>query len=295
MDQLKRIFISMLVCMVVIASSLWSGTTGKIDGKVIDKNTGDSQPGVNVVVLGTSLGAATDINGEYTILQVPPGTYKVQVSFIGYKKIVVDNVRVFIDQTARVNVSLEQEAIEVGETIVLAERNVIKPDVASSVVAVSGEELKTIPVANVTDVMGMQAGINNGQIRGGNLDQALFLVDGVTMRDPRNNQALTKVAMSTIREVSIERGGFNAEYGQVQAGIVNIVTNEGKEKGYSASFNIKMTPPAAKYFQGKNMPDVNDPTSYWLRSYFDPAVCWTGTTSGAWDAYTQSKYYTFEG
>ena len=141
----------------------------------------------------------------------------------------------------------------------------------------------------------MQAGINNNQIRGVGLDQALFMVDGVTMRDPRNNQALTKVALSTIKEVSVERGGFNAEYGQVQSGIVNVITNEGKAKGYTASVNVRVTPPAAKYFQGKNMPDVNDPTSYWLRPYFDPAVCWTGTTSGAWDAYTQSKYLTFEG
>jgi outer membrane receptor protein involved in Fe transport len=285
----------MLVCLVVFASSLWSGTTGKITGIVTDKKTGESQPAVNIVVLGTSLGAATDLNGEYTILQVPPGTYKIQFSYIGYKKIIVDNVRVFIDQTARVDVALDQEVIEVGETIILAERNIVRPDVATSVVAVSGDEIKTLPVANVTDVMGMQAGINNNQIRGVGLDQALFMVDGVTMRDPRNNQAITKVALSTIREVSVERGGFNAEYGQVQSGIVNVITNEGKVKGYTASLNVRVTPPGPKYFRGTNMPDVNDPTSYWLRPYFDPAVCMTGTTSGAWDAYTQSKYLVFEG
>ena len=245
--------------------------------------------------MGTSLGTVSDINGQYTILFIPPGTYNVQISFIGYKKILIDNVRVFIDQTARVDVVLEQQAIEVGETVVIAERNTIKPDVATSVVAVSAEDIKTIPVTNVTDIMGMQAGINDNKIRGVGLDQALFMVDGVTMRDPRNNQAITKVALSTIREVSVERGGFNAEYGQVQSGIVNVVTNEGKEKGYSGSFNVRMTPPAPKYFRGANMPDVNDPTSYWLRPYLDPAVCWTGTTNGAWDTYTQSQYLIFEG
>ncbi|MGA3286949.1 MAG: TonB-dependent receptor [Bacteroidota bacterium] len=295
MKQLKKGIVQILLLAIVSVSLLWSGTTGKIAGTITDKKTGESQPAVNIVVLGTSLGAATDINGEYTILQVPPGMYKVQISFVGYKKIVVDNIRVFIDQTARVDVALEQEAIELGEIVIIAERNTIKPDVATSVVAVSGDDIKTIPVANVTDIMGMQAGIDNNHIRGVGLDQALFMVDGVTMRDPRNNQAITKVALSTIREVSIERGGFNAEYGQVQSGIVNVVTNEGKVKGYSGSFNVRITPPAPKYFRGANMPDVNDPTSYWLRSYLDPAVCWTGTTSGAWDVYTQSKYLEFEG
>jgi outer membrane receptor protein involved in Fe transport len=295
MKQLKKGIVQILLLAIVSVSLLWSGTTGKIAGTITDKKTGESQPAVNIVVLGTSLGAATDINGEYTILQIPPGTYKVQFSYIGYKKLIVNNVQVFIDQTARVDVALEQEVIEMGETIIIAERNIIKPDVATSVVALSAEDIKTIPVTNVTDIMGMQAGIDQNKIRGVGLDQALFMVDGVTMRDPRNNQAITKVALSTIREVSIERGGFNAEYGQVQSGIVNVVTNEGKVKGYSGSFNVRITPPAPKYFRGANMPDVNDPTSYWLRPYFDPAVCWTGTTSGVWDVYTQSKYLTFEG
>ncbi|HEX9974021.1 MAG TPA: TonB-dependent receptor [bacterium] len=295
MKQLKRVLASILLLAIAFVSPLWSGITGKIAGVIVDKADSKPLPGANVIVAGTTLGAATDLNGHYTILEVPPGTYNIQVTFIGYRKVIFSDVRVFIDQTARIDVALEMEAIQLGEAVVVAERTLIKPDVATSVVAISGEELKTLPVANVTDIMGMQAGINNNQIRGAGLDQALFMVDGVTMRDPRNNQALTKVALSTIREVSVERGGFNAEYGQVQSGIVNVVTNEGKAKGYFGSFNVRMTPPAPKYFQGSDMPDVTDPDSYWLRSFFDPDVCWTGTTSGAWDVYTQSKYLEFEG
>jgi outer membrane receptor protein involved in Fe transport len=295
MKRVLTVIVSILLLTIAPVFRLWAGTTGKISGTVTDKATGEPLAGANVIVVGTTLGAATDLAGQFTILEVPPGTYSVQVTFLGYEKVVFSDVRVYIDQTARVNVALGSQAIEAGEVVIVAERRTIKPDVATSVVAVSAEEIKTLPAANVTDIMGMQAGINNNQIRGVGLDQALFMVDGVTMRDPRNNQAMTKVALSTIREVSVERGGFNAEYGQVQSGIVNVVTNEGKAKGYTASFNVRMTPPAAKYFQGAGMPDVNDPTSYWLRPYFDPAVCWTGTTSGAWDTYTQSKYLAFEG
>ena len=280
---------------IVIVLQLWSGTTGKIAGTLIDRSSGESLIGANVVVIGSSLGSVTDINGQFTILYVPPGTYNVQITFIGYKKVIVDNVRVFIDQTARVDVALEPQAIEFGETIITAERNLVKPDVATSVVAVSSKELAALPVANVTAVMNMQAGINNNEIRGSGLDQALFLLDGVTMRDPRNNKAITSVALSSIREISVERGGFNAEYGQVQAGIVNVVTNEGKIKGYSGSINVRMAPPAPKYYRGNGIPDIQDPNSYWLRPYFDPAVCWTGTSNGAWDDYTKKQYLPFDG
>jgi hypothetical protein len=280
---------------IITVSQLWSGTTGKIAGTLIDRSSGESLIGANVVVMGSSLGSVTDINGQYTILYVPPGTYNVQITFIGYKKVIVDNVRVFIDQTARLDVALEPQAIEVGETIITAERNLVKPDVATSVVAVSSKELAALPVASVTAVMNMQAGINDNKIRGSGMDQALFLLDGVTMRDPRNNKAITSVALSSIREISVERGGFNAEYGQVQAGIVNVVTNEGKIRGYSGSINLRMAPPAPKYYRGNGIPDIQDPNSYWLRPYFDPTVCWTGTNNGAWDAYTKKQYLQFDG
>jgi outer membrane receptor protein involved in Fe transport len=284
-----------LLLIVLSVSQLWSGTTGKIAGIVTDKANGEPIIGANIVILGTSLGAASDLNGQYSILSIPPGTYQIKISSIGYETIIVSNVRVYIDQTARVDVALNQQTINTDEVIIIAERNTVKPDVATSVVAVSKEEIVALPVANVTDVMGMQAGIDNNHIRGVGLDQALFMVDGVTMRDPRNNQAITKVAMSSVQEISVERGGFNAEYGQVQSGLVNVVTSEGKVKGYTGSINLRMSPPARKYFHGPDMPDPTDQNSYWLRSFYDPAVCWTGTTNGVWDKYTKQKYLEFQG
>ena len=294
MDHGKRKIISILLLIVVIPCVLFAGTTGKIAGVVIDKANGEPMIGVSVIVVGTSLGAATDIAGEFSIISVPPGTYDIQVSFIGYKKMVLSQVRVFIDQTTRVNVNLEMEAVEVTEMVVVGERP-IKLDVATSVVDVSSIDIPKLPVTNVDDVINMQAGIKDNNIRGSGLDQALFLVDGITMRDPRNNQALTKVALSSVKEISIERGGFNAEYGQVQSGVIKVVTNEGTAKGYTASINLKMTPPAPKYYRGSGIPDIQDLNSYWLRPYFDPAVCWTGTSNGAWDPYTKLQYKSFEG
>jgi hypothetical protein len=93
MKQLKMVIAPTLLLALALTSQLWSGTTGKIAGTVIDKTTKESLPGANVVVVGTTLGAATDQDGQYTILEVPPGTYNVQISFIGYSTVTISDVR----------------------------------------------------------------------------------------------------------------------------------------------------------------------------------------------------------
>ena len=303
MKQIKILLILLWLLMILSPHFIWGSTTGKIAGLITDKATGDPLPGASVVIEGTTLGAASDLDGHYTILQVPPGTYNVQVSYVGYRKVLINDVVVNIDQTTRLDVQLETEVIEVGELVVTAQRNLIKPDVATSVVSINSDELKDLPIANVEEALGMQAGIGYDKgklyIRGSGADQALFMVDGVTMRDPRNNQALTRVPLSAVKDVSVERGGFNAEYGQVQSGIINVVTNEGKKDRYSGNIIFRFTPPEPKYYRGNGIPDIHDPDSYWMRSYLDPAVCWTGTNTpeseGGWDEYTRNKYPSFVG
>lgn len=313
-----------LLLAVILYLPLWSGTTGKIAGTIIDQVTGDPLPGANVVVAETGLGAAADMNGRYTILHVPPGMYHVEVSVIGYAKASIRDVRVRIDQTTHVDVGLTMEAVE-GETVtIVAERALIKGDVATSVVAVSSQEVEALPVSNVEEVIKLQAGIEDDlKIRGSKNEAALFLLDGVSLRDPRNNEPITKVALSAVKEISVERGGFNAEYGQVQSGIINVVTQEGSKNNYNGSVTAKVAPPAPKYWPGKGIPDIHDPSSYWMRPYLDDAVCWTGTAIGEpyedlnengkwdagepyedlngdnqrsyWDQYMQDQYLDFQG
>jgi outer membrane receptor protein involved in Fe transport len=247
---------------------------------------------MNVVVKGTSLGAATDIDGYYAILSVPPGIHTVITSMVGYSTVTVNEIRVFIDQTATVNVEMVSQAIEAGVVEVIAERNIVKKDVSTSVAAMQTEEIQTLPVSSIGQVVGLQAGVENGMvIRGGGADQLLLQVDGVTRRDPRNNNPISSVALTSIDEVAIEKGGFNAEYGQVQSGVINIVAKEGGVAKYSGAIQVKVSPPAPKNF-GLS---VYDPNSMWNKPYLDPDVCWTGTNNGSWDYYKQRQYPTFEG
>ena len=302
---------------------LWSGETGKIAGRITDKTTREPLAAANVIVVGTTLGAAANLEGEYIILYVPPGTYQLRVSSVGYSTVTVNEVRVYIDQTATVDVPLASALIEGSEIVVVAELPVIKRDVATSVVAVTEEEIASLPVTSVVSAIGLQAGIRGGwggspngaaqptfitnytrgtvsvqqgpSIRGGSGDNVLFMVDGVTMRDPRNSEPMTKIPLAAVQEINVERGGFNAEYGQVRSGVVNIVTKEGARQGYSGGIQFRFAPPGPKYWKAPGVPDVTDPYSFALRPFFDPAVCWTGTDNGAWDKYMRAQYPEFRG
>ncbi len=281
-------FLALLLGGIVV----FAGTTGKIAGQITDKETGEALMGVNVIVEGTMLGAATDMDGYFAILNVPPGLHSVKISMIGYKKITVTEVRVNIDLTTPLNVELSPTTFETEDVIVIAERNLLKQDVSTSVSAVDAKEMESLPVSSVDEVIGMQAGVEDGLVvRGGGAEELLFQIDGITMRDPRNNQPISSVALSSIKEISIERGGFNAEYGEVRSGLVNIIAREGDLHNYYGAFDIKYSQAQQKHF-GLS---VYDPMSMWNRPYLDEDVCWTGTSNGAWNEYTQSQYPEFEG
>lgn len=286
----KAKFVGVLFLVCFFGVFVYSGTTGKISGRVINKKTGEPIPGANIILEGTFLGAASGEDGNYTILYVTPGTYTIVCDVIGYKKVTVSDVVVHIDQTTIVNFELEEETLKGEVVTVVYKRKAVKKDVYTSVASVSEKEVSRLPVSSVTEVVELQAGVESGMvIRGGEASEALFMVDGITLRDPRNNRPITGMALSAVKEVSIERGGFSAEYGQVRSGVVNVVTREGRKDGYSGSITFRYSPPARKY---EGISPYN-PNSFWLRPYLDPEVCWEGTEE--WDYFTRRQYPSFEG
>jgi hypothetical protein len=112
-------FKKLLVFLLVMAfvPVVFAGTTGKIAGIIKDKQTGEPLPGVNVEVIGTTLGASTDIDGYYVIVNVPVGVQELRVSYIGYKEVLIYNVRVVSDATSRYDFDMEQTLLEVSEVI----------------------------------------------------------------------------------------------------------------------------------------------------------------------------------
>ncbi|MCU0452548.1 MAG: TonB-dependent receptor [Bacteroidetes bacterium] len=217
----------LLSTLLFVSVLLWAGTTGKIAGSITDALTGEALVGANVMLVGTSLGTTTDLDGYYTINNIPPGVYQVVVSYVGYRRTTVTNVQVRIDQTTRVDAKLQSEAIEGEEVIVRAERPLVQKDLTSSSVTLSADDLKRIPTENLSQVVNIQAGVVGGHFRGGRSNEVAYLIDGVSVVDPFNGRMSVEVDNTTIREMEVISGTFNAEYGQAMSGVVNIVTQEG--------------------------------------------------------------------
>ena len=225
--QINRAFILSLIFLQLI----FAGTTGKISGKVVDEN---NQPliGCNIVVKGTSLGAATNIKGEYFILNIPPGKYDLTASMIGYGTVTVEGTLVMVDLTAKTNFFLKPETIEGDVITVTAEKPTVRLDQTSMSAVVSSEDIENLPVTDVGDVIELQAGIvrdpNGGfHVRGGRSSEVSFWVDGVATTDSYDGSSGLEIENAGIQEVQVISGTFNAEYGQAMSGIVNVVTKDG--------------------------------------------------------------------
>lgn len=285
-------FISVLL-IVFYFPTLFAGVTGKISGKVTDASNEEPLPGVNVFIDGTTMGASTDLEGDYFILNIPPGVYSLKAEMIGYASQTQTQITVNIDRTINIDFILETAILEGEGIVIIAQRDIIQKDVSASTIVAKSEQLLEVPfVQDVESYVNLQAGVSGWDIRGGSIDQTAFMMDGLTLVDNRaNNQPIMMPNISSIKELVIIKGGFDAEYGNVRSGIVNIVTKEGSPNEYHGSFDLQIVPSRQKH--GGN--SIYDPDNYYLKSYLDPEVCWEGTKNGGWDRETQKQYPVFIG
>ncbi len=223
-----RAYIQCLIILVLLPLCVRAGTTGKIAGTVIEAETGEPLPGVNVIVSGTNLGAATDLQGTFHILRVPPGQYSVRATMIGYRPFQYNQVRVSIDKTTNLTFELEPEVLDLGESvIVVASKPLVERDLTSTSASVSSDLIERLPVETVQDVVNLQAGVVEGHFRGGRTGEVAYLIDGMAINDVYSGDYSVQVENTAVQELQVISGTFNAEYGQAMSGVVNIVTKEG--------------------------------------------------------------------
>ena len=174
----------LLLVLFAFFNSVFAGVTGKIAGIIKDAETNEVLPGVNLVLEGTYLGAASDIDGYFVILNIPPGTYKLQVSYVGYKTVEISDIKISVDLTTKIDVDLEKTTLETSETItIVASRPMIQKDNVSTRHFVSSEEIELQPVTSFQQVAQNQAGVVGTHFRGGRSGEVLIMVDGIPVRD----------------------------------------------------------------------------------------------------------------
>lgn len=225
--QRKHIF---LFFVILLTSQLFP-QAGKIAGLITDASTKDPIPFVNIIIEGTTMGSASNIDGEYYILNIPPGIYTVKASAIGYNAVSVQNIKVQTGFTTTLDFKLNTEAYELKDIIVVAVRPLIQKDLTASTSTVGADLISELPITEISDILQLQAGIVSSggdlHIRGGRKGQIAFQIDGVPITDAYDGGSVIEVSASAVQELQVISGAFNAEYGQAMSGIVNLVTKDG--------------------------------------------------------------------
>jgi outer membrane receptor for ferrienterochelin and colicin len=215
-------------CAVVSDASPLRGITGILEGRVRDRQSKEMLVGVNVTIVGTQYGAASDREGLYIINNVRAGVYEVRFSFIGYKTVLMKNVTILPDLRTRIDIDLDPTSIELDVVEVRAERPLIQKDLASTAFSIGEIKLEKLPISSFRDVLMLQPGTTlEGNVRGGKTTEVAFLIDGLPVQDVIGGGLAANLPKSSITGLTIHTGGFDAEYGNALSGVVNVVTRSG--------------------------------------------------------------------
>ncbi len=243
------IFISLLVTTLI-------GETGIITGTVTDISTEQPLPGVNVIIEGTEMGAASNINGDFTVDNIPDGFYHVRFSAIGYKPLVKLNIRVVSNRPAVVRAELVQQAVELSGVTVTREYFEKEKDAIVSSRTVDLNEIRRDPAGSV-DIQRMMQALpsvvsasdqqNEIVVRGGAPGENLFLMDNIEMANPNHfgqpgtgGGPINMINTLFIDRVDFLAGAFPAKYGDKASSVMDISLREGSRTMHSQDVDMSM-------------------------------------------------------
>ncbi|MGA9406310.1 MAG: TonB-dependent receptor [Bacteroidota bacterium] len=230
----RECYRTLLVVFLLFPTAVLMAAGGKIHGKVTDHETGEALVGATVRVDGTSFGATTDANGVYNIVNIDAGTYTLKASYIGYQQITISNIEVHIGLIAEANFALPAEGVKVGTVVIVAQRPLVEKSATNEVRILNGDFLNTIPIRNVTEAAALQPGVvlrnNMVYMRGSRADETGYSLEGVNVTDIYNGGRGVTISPDAVEQMEVQTGGYPAEYGGANGGIVATQLRTGGEK-----------------------------------------------------------------
>ena len=241
-------FISLIIALIVLITygDLYSQEiTGNLYGRVIDFSTKTPLPFANVMVLGTTIGAAADKDGFYKIDNLPIQTYQIKASVIGYNSLTKTDVVIQPGKPAELNFELITQAIELEGVTVTSDYFRKNPLEVNSIRNFSYEEIRRSPggfedviraLSILPGVAQADAGRNDLIVRGGAPSENLYLINGIEV--PNINHfgtqgaaggPLSYINLDFVRETSFSTGGFSSLYGDKLSSVLNINLRDGRE------------------------------------------------------------------
>lgn len=206
--------------------------TGVLTGHVVDAATGAPLRSVTVRLIGTPYGAITAADGRFVLRGLPPGTYVLEATLLGYKALRQSGIRIRPGDTTRIALRLEETALTLQqEIVVIGERPLIDVEQTQSLRTLERQQLERSAVPTLTDALIHQAGVllqdRTLHIRGGRGYELGYLIDGISVQDPLAGTGIgLELPPEAVQEIELLTSGFAAEYGQATSGIVSVRTAE---------------------------------------------------------------------
>ena len=205
-------------------------------GRILDSETGDPLMGVNIMVKGTYSGASSGLDGSYLIQGLSPGSYDLEVSYMGYKVIQRNGVTLAAGEAVLENFAMETTVLSFGrDVVVIGKRPLFDVAETASSIKMSKADISAMIVDDLGGILEKSAGVsatdNEVHVRGGRLDETLFIIDGLATKDPLTGySANLYINADAIEELEIMTGGYSAEYGQAMSGVVNVTLKKGSDR-----------------------------------------------------------------
>ena len=214
-----------------VSIKLFSGVTGLIEGVVKDQKTKEPIIGATIILEGTKLGATTNQRGYFLIQNITIGKYDLKISMLGYATVLLKDLKVLPDFSTKISIELKESDIELAPIVIKAEQDLIQRDQAATIFHINPQKIEMLPITKIEEIISLQPGTTiEGNIRGGKILDALYLIDGVSARDMIGGGTGFEIPKNAISGISIFTGGFDAEYGNAQSGVINIITKQGKNE-----------------------------------------------------------------
>ncbi len=227
-----------IACITTVGThSATAATIGKISGIVTAEATKQPIANVKVTLVGTSTTTTTNASGYYVMTNIDPGGYDVRAELPGYLSKTVAATKVFAGLTTTINFALKAtEVVELEGVTVTATKPLIKKDVTQTTRIIEADEIASMPRDTVNGILQTQAGVavhnasGSLHIRGGRSMEIKYLIDGIPVNDPIFRGMGLQISANALEQMEVITGGFNAEHGDAQSGIINLITKAGTNK-----------------------------------------------------------------
>lgn len=230
------------LCFTLLVLSIrLAAQTASLSGIITDTLTQETLIGVNIILTGTTYGAATDLDGSYRIENIAAGEYNVQISYVGYEKMLFTGIKFQEGEHKVMHVKLKTTSLLFDDAIVIiGEKPLVDVEDARTGSSLTEKEIELAPTRQIQGLLNTQTGVVQSSdgihIRGGRSYETGFYIDDVSAKDPLAGTGFgIDIGSNSIEKIDVTTGGAGVEFGNATAGVVNTYTKSGDE---SFEFNM---------------------------------------------------------